>query len=135
MVLTSAEKDFTFTTNLKSTLMKKFFSYLGIILLLAVIVAAFTSTGKEQCTKYVKEKISAEPAINLTVNEAPFKFLGAKIFAISIRYLILNSAPLICHKMAVLPTLLQWRQLMPTAASSKKLILGCTILFGNGKYC
>jgi len=62
--------------------MKKFFSYLGWTLLLAVIIAAFTSTGKEQCTKYVKEKISPEPFINLTVSEAPFKFLGAKIFAI-----------------------------------------------------
>ncbi len=62
--------------------MKKFFSYLGWVLLLAVIIAVFTSTGKEQCKQYVTEKLAPEKVINLNVSEAPFKLFGAKLFSI-----------------------------------------------------
>src|SRR4051812_30905320 len=61
--------------------MKKFFSYLGWILLLAVIVAVFTSTGKEQFKKYIAEKLSSKKVISLNVSEAPFKLFGAKLFS------------------------------------------------------
>jgi hypothetical protein len=61
--------------------MKKFFSYLGWLLLLAVIIAAFTSTGKQQCKDYMAQKLSSENPINLSVSEAPFKLFGAKLFS------------------------------------------------------
>lgn len=62
--------------------MKKFFSYLGWILLLAAIAAVFTSTGKEQCKKYMSEKLPPGSFVGLTVSEVPFKLLGAKLFGI-----------------------------------------------------
>jgi hypothetical protein len=62
--------------------MKKFFSYLGYALLLAVIIALFTSTGKEQCKQYISEKLPAGSFVGLNVSEAPFKLLGAKLFGI-----------------------------------------------------
>jgi hypothetical protein len=62
--------------------MKKFFSYLGWALLLAVIIAVFTSTGKEQCKQYVTDKLAPENLIALNVSEAPFKLFGAKLFGI-----------------------------------------------------
>ena len=61
--------------------MKKFFSYLGWLLLLAVIIAAFTSTGKEQFREYVTQKLAPEKVISLNVSEAPFKLFGAKLFS------------------------------------------------------
>ena len=61
--------------------MKKFFSYLGWLLLLAVIIAAFTSTGPLQCKEYMAKKLSSENPVNLSVSEAPFKLFGAKLFS------------------------------------------------------
>jgi hypothetical protein len=61
--------------------MKKILSATGIILLLAAAVAVFTSTGKEQCKKYVENKLTPGSYTNLQVSEVPVKFLGAKIFA------------------------------------------------------
>ena len=62
--------------------MKKFFSYLGWILLLAAIAAVFTSTGKEQCKQYMSEKLPAGSFTGLSVSEVPFKLLGVKILGI-----------------------------------------------------
>jgi hypothetical protein len=62
--------------------MKKFFSYLGYTLLLAAIIAVFTSTGKEQCKQYVNDKLPPGSFAGLAVSEAPFKFLGAQLFGI-----------------------------------------------------
>ena len=61
--------------------MKKFFTYLGWALLLAVIIAVFTSTGKEQCKQYVTDKLAPENVVALNVSEAPFKLFGAKLFS------------------------------------------------------
>ncbi|MBS1513243.1 MAG: hypothetical protein JST86_20575 [Bacteroidetes bacterium] len=62
--------------------MKKFFSYLGWALLLAVIIAAFTTTGKEQCKKYVMDHLPPNSALNVTVYETPIRFLGVKLLGI-----------------------------------------------------
>lgn len=70
-------------------IMKKFFSYAGIILLLAVVIAVFTSTGKEQCKKYVADKLTPGGYVNLQVSEAPVKIFGAK-FVSTISLLITN---------------------------------------------
>ena len=61
--------------------MKKFFSYLGYALIIAAVVAVFTSTGKEQCKQYVSEKMTPGSFVNLQVSEAPIKIFGAKIFS------------------------------------------------------
>jgi hypothetical protein len=61
--------------------MKKFFSNIGIILLVAAVIAVFTSPGKEKCLAYIKEK-SAEPiTCTPTIMENPFKIFGGKIFS------------------------------------------------------
>jgi hypothetical protein len=62
--------------------MKKFFSYLGWALLLAVIVAVFTSTGKEQFKQSVTGKLAPENVTSLGISEAPFKLFGAKLLSI-----------------------------------------------------
>ena len=61
--------------------MKKFFSYLGWLLLLAAIIAAFTATGKEQCKQYVSDKLPPGSAVNIAVSESPFKIFSIKLFS------------------------------------------------------
>lgn len=61
--------------------MKKVFNYLGFTLLLVVIIAAFTATGKEQCKQYVSDKLPAGSFVNMTVSEAPFKIFSIKLFS------------------------------------------------------
>lgn len=61
--------------------MKKFFSFLGILLLIAAVVATFTAPGKEKCTEYVKKHAPAG-IVNLNVSEIPYKLFTAKVFSI-----------------------------------------------------
>ena len=61
--------------------MKKFFSYLGWLLLLTAVIAAFTATGKEQCKQYMTNKLPAGSAVNIAVSEAPFKIFSIKLFS------------------------------------------------------
>ncbi|MGC4099801.1 hypothetical protein [Ferruginibacter sp.] len=69
--------------------MKKFFSWLGTIIIIAVIVAAFTAPGKEQCNQYMAKKMKPETHSSLTVSETPFKLLGIKIFSFySVSYIV-----------------------------------------------
>jgi len=61
--------------------MKKFLSYLGFALVIAALVAVFTSTGKEQFKEYISNRLAPGSFVNLQVSEVPFKLFGAKLFS------------------------------------------------------
>lgn len=62
--------------------MKKALTYTGYALLLALIIAAFTTTDKEECKQYIISNRQTDATINPYVSEVPFKLLGIKILGV-----------------------------------------------------
>ena len=62
--------------------MKKVLTYAGYVLLLALIIAAFTTTDKEECKQYVQSNKQADVSVTPYVSEVPFKLLGIKILGV-----------------------------------------------------
>lgn len=61
--------------------MKKIFTYAGYALVIAAVIAVFTSTGKQQFNQYISDRLAPGSFVNLQVYEVPFKLFGAKLFS------------------------------------------------------